>query len=233
MKPFPTTKRGFTLMETVIAIGVLAVLLTAFMAVFGPATAGIRKAINAQEADRLVSSYEEELGTLRSSETSKYTTAFDKAFVWIRDSAKTPVMIYQYRADPSKAPLADGAMAPYIPASGSPGTAGKDYVLRTGIRLRTDQLFVKDMAAVEGRVFTVVDTQLVYNGGQLIKGKAATIVDPVTGTAATKSDDLQSAVIAFSAEFYVLPSTSPAYLQSFDPSILTNPVFVRNLSARR
>ena len=38
-------RSGFTLMETVIAIGVLAVLLTAFMYVFGPAMAGIRKSM--------------------------------------------------------------------------------------------------------------------------------------------------------------------------------------------
>ena len=44
---------GFTLMETVIAIGVLALLLTGFLAVFAPATAGIRKAVSIQEADRL------------------------------------------------------------------------------------------------------------------------------------------------------------------------------------
>ena len=37
---------AFTLMETVIAIGVLAVLLTGFMAVFTPAAQGIRRSIS-------------------------------------------------------------------------------------------------------------------------------------------------------------------------------------------
>jgi len=55
-----TFRRGFTLMETVIAIGVLAVLLTAFMAVFGPATRGVRRSINVQEADRLAATLEKE-----------------------------------------------------------------------------------------------------------------------------------------------------------------------------
>ena len=50
-------------METVIAIGVLAVLLTGFMIVFAPAAAGIRKSINVQEADRLASTLEQELVT--------------------------------------------------------------------------------------------------------------------------------------------------------------------------
>ena len=63
--PSSSRKRAFTLLETVIAIGVLAVLLTGFMIVFAPAAAGIRKSINVQEADRLASSLEQELVTLR------------------------------------------------------------------------------------------------------------------------------------------------------------------------
>ena len=54
-RPLPARQSGFTLLETVIAIGVLAVLLTAFMYAFGPAMSGIRRAINIQEADRLAS----------------------------------------------------------------------------------------------------------------------------------------------------------------------------------
>ena len=58
-------RHGFTLMETVIAIGVVAVLLTTFLAVFGPASAGIRRALSAQEAGRLTNSLERELSSLR------------------------------------------------------------------------------------------------------------------------------------------------------------------------
>ncbi len=53
-------------MESVIAIGIVAVLLTTFLAVFGPATQGIRRAISIQEADRLVSALEREMQVLRS-----------------------------------------------------------------------------------------------------------------------------------------------------------------------
>ena len=58
-------RRGFTLMETVIAIGVVAVLLTTFLAVFGPAQSTIRRALSAQEAGRLTTSLERELSSLR------------------------------------------------------------------------------------------------------------------------------------------------------------------------
>jgi prepilin-type N-terminal cleavage/methylation domain-containing protein len=249
MKTHSTTRRGFTLMETVIAIGVLAVLLTAFMAVFGPAASGIRKSISAEEADRIVSSYEEELATLRTkgydinasyhTASGKASTAFEKAYTWIVDSAKTPVMLYQYRADSVKSTRPDGTMSPYAATATSPGIAGKDYVLRTGVRRRDDPEFLKDLAAVEGPVFTALTTQLVFNQkGELIKGTASTIADPVTGAKSGSSDAYTSAVVAFSADFYLLPSTSAAYLKTggaFNPTNLskTLPVFSRNLAVRR
>ncbi len=238
MKTHPTIRRGFTLMETVIAIGVLAVLLTAFMAVFGPAATAIRKSVSAQEADRLVSSLEEELAILRTGQTG--TTAFDKAFTWILNASKNPavpIMIYQYRAMPSASSVrADGTMPPYTSKT---GTAGTDYVLQTGVRLRSDTLFSSDLAAVEGPVFAVLTTQLVFKNGQLVKGTAGVIADPVAGSTSSNSDQYPSAVIAFSADFYLLPSSAPAYLQTggtFNPATLatnSKPVFTRNLAVRR
>src|SRR6186997_3210493 len=97
MKPNSTScPRGFTLLETVIAIGVLAVLLTGFMVVFTPAAEGIRKSINVQQADRLASALEQELVTLHD---KSYPTGFDKSYEWIKDSDKaaSALMVYQYR----------------------------------------------------------------------------------------------------------------------------------------
>ena len=64
---------GFTLMETVIAIGVLAVLLTGFLAVFTPAAQGIRRSISSQQADRLASTLEIELTTSRLGQAPRYS----------------------------------------------------------------------------------------------------------------------------------------------------------------
>ncbi|MGC4017251.1 MAG: prepilin-type N-terminal cleavage/methylation domain-containing protein [Luteolibacter sp.] len=157
-----TSRRGFTLMETVIAIGVLAVLLTAFLTVFGPATAGIRRAISAQEADRLASTLEKELGTLRANE--KYTTsgagaatatAFDKAFDWIKEAKKTgtkpsdgTILVYQYRADPTKM-RDDGSLAAYTNASS--GLAGSDYVIQAAVRRRKEHPQSEERRLPEGR----------------------------------------------------------------------------------
>ena len=73
-------RSGFTLMETLLAIAVTGILLSTFLAVFGPAANTIRRAISVQEADRLATALEQELSTLRQEEAGQFNTSFDKAF---------------------------------------------------------------------------------------------------------------------------------------------------------
>lgn len=234
-------KGGFTLMETVIAIGVLALLLTAFLAVFGPATSGIRRAISVQEADRLAATLERELVSVRpgASSSSTYTTGFDKAYEWIKNSndKNSNILLYQYKGDPSQL-RSDGTMEPYTDGG---GVAGKDFVIQPAVRLRDDDVLVDDLRALDGRIYSVKLTQLVFDGGQLTRGTAGEIVDPTpndgdSGGAGSDSDSYPEAVIAFAAEFYIVPNSSPEYVRpdgKFDLQTLTKPIFTRNLAVRR
>jgi prepilin-type N-terminal cleavage/methylation domain-containing protein len=230
-------KPGFTLLETVIAIGVLAVLLTAFMYVFGPAMAGIRKSINVQEADRLASTLERELGTLRTGQQAgDVKTGFDKAFKWVRESSdvNNALFVYQYRGDPSKQ-RSDNSLEPVTRTNVTPGV---DYIVQPMVRRLSDPLFVKDLAAVQGPVFVVKCTQLVFDKGNgLVAGSAGQIKDPQDGTPVAAPDNFKEAVIAFSAEFYSVPGNSEAFLlgQNFKKrfSSTVKPIFTRNLAVRR
>jgi prepilin-type N-terminal cleavage/methylation domain-containing protein len=98
-------RTGFTLLETVIAIGVLAVLLTGFMVVFTSAADGVHKSINVQQADRFASTLEEELVTPRIGSTGQmdFRTGFDKSFDWIMGSQNVAnaLLVYQYRGRPN------------------------------------------------------------------------------------------------------------------------------------
>lgn len=239
-------KSGFTLMETVIAIGVLAVMLTAFMAVFGPATRGIRRAINVQEADRLTSALEKELSTNRPAQTAggaEATTAFHKAYEWIEEShqAAETVFAYQYRGNPNEL-RRDGTMKPYVNKSGS---AGKDFVVQPMFRRRSDSLLEEDLRALEGRVFYVKMTQLVFDGTNGLKlGTAGSIVIPPqpagsTPLAGSGADAFPEAVIPFTADFYEIQTTDPNYLKSggkfnpADPTKKPKAMFSRNIAVRR
>lgn len=242
-------QRGFTLLETVIAIGVLAVLLTGFMVVFAPAAAGIRKSINVQEADRLASTLEQELVTLRKGEedTTDILTGFDKAYKLIEGAMKKTkpevIFLYQYRGDLKKKLRDDGTYEPYKKASD--GKVGIDYVVVSMARRRikpgsgTDSSFKEDLDALEGRVYAVKTKQLVFSGSGLVASTKDVIEDPSPGeallTGTSASGKYPEAVIAFSADFFNLPSSSYSYLESgaFDPSKLNTPVFTRNLAVRR
>lgn len=254
MKPHISfRKRGFTLLETVIAIGVLAVLLTGFMIVFAPAAAGIRKAINVQEADRLTTALEQELVTLRTGEQSaNIVTGFDKAYQMIEDAMKKSspevIFVYQYRGDLKSSPRSDGTYQPYKKKA-SEGVAGGDYIVvpmarrRVGLGSGTDPYFEEDLKALDGRVFAVKTNQLVFSGGQLAPSTGDKIEDPTpttggtsTGGGSSVSGNYPEAVIAFSADFYGVQSSSYDYLKSggkFDPSKLKSPMFSRNLAVRR
>lgn len=223
-------------METVIAIAVLAVLLTAFIAVFAPAAKGIRKSISMQEADRLTHTLKEELTTLRGAEAQTFSTGFDKAFNWIEGAGpgagSDPLFIYQYRGDVDANPRTDGTLEPYTASS---GVAGQDYTVQSVVRRRSDAaIWEEDLEALEGGVYAVVLTQLVFDNGTLVRGDAGKVNDPNGVVDVTSAEDYPEAVIALAADFFVLKSTSITYIQNqFDVENLETPVFSRNIAIRR
>ena len=240
MKAFTFRKhRGFTLIETVIAIGVLAVLLTGFIIVFTPAADGIRRTISTQQADRLTSALEQELVTLRGSdETTEYKTGFNKAYTFIKESneATEALLVYQYRGDLKAGRRSeDGTLEPM--ASVEEKLPGEDYLIVPMARRLSDDTFIEDLTAVEGPVYLVKPTQLIYDADQLILGEPGQIKNPKDGTPANTADEYQEAVIAFAAEFYPMPTNAAGYFKGGEFTKKFNnaktPVFTRNLAVRR
>ncbi len=239
-------KRGFTLMETVIAILVLAVLLTGFLTVFTPAAQGIRRSISTQQADRLNATLLKDMSTLRGSAaddpSDSLATGFDKAFTWIQEgnAPETAIFVYQYRGDKSQPPrTTDGTLQPMNRIEGKPGI---DYIIQTAARRVDDDAFFEDLEAIVGPLFYVIPTQLVYSGNELILGELGVIKNPDGNPAATPSD-YTDAVITFSAAFHMAPAVSKSYLEGskfaekFNLAIQSSsnlkPVFIRNLAVRR
>lgn len=230
------SRGGFTLMETVIAIGVLAVLLTAFLAVFTPAAQGIRKAISAEDADRLAFALERELVTVRDSDDD-YATGFDKAFDWIAGADDDPLLIYQFRADPSD---------PDQPVVAIDGIAGEDFIVVPVVRRASEiNASADELKALEGRIFAVLIDQLVFKDGGLVAEELPggdELFDPNPPNDTYDDQTYPEAYIAFSASFYRVPNSSPNYIQNKlsekldewkDPATKSKPIFSRNLAVRR
>lgn len=241
MKPNSQRLRGgFTLLETVIAIGVFSVLLTGFIIVFAPAIDGIRKSINSQHADRLVSTLETELMTLRPGESggAGFNTGFDKSFDWIRKSntVANALVAYQYRGKLDTLRPDDKTPVPEPSVQGK--ILGKDYIIVPTVRRKSDPKFIEDLAAIEGSVYLVKCTQMVFEATGMKLGAAGVIRDPrPAGSPVANPNDYPDAVIAFSAEFHLLPAKDQAYFsgKAFNNKFnqANNPVFTRNLSVRR
>ena len=242
----PRRPLGFTLMETVIAIGVLSVLLTGFLIVFIPAADGIKRSISSQEADRLVAALEQELVNTRSGETpsnGEAATGFEKALWRIRFSTgpiasnkdtfagsqtENALLVYQYRGDPTVL-RADGSPEPVTATTGK--KAGQDYTLVPMMRRKSSDRFDEELPAVEGSVYLVKCVQMVYdNNGTLgLSPNRGEIMNPIKdtdppspgykpGPFATPAE-YPDAVIAFAAEFYPVPGKSKAF---FDGQGFTN-----------
>lgn len=224
---------GFTLVETIIAIGIVAALLTTFFAVFSLATQTIRRAISAEEADRLAYALEEELVTLRGDEATGFPTAFNKAYQWIAEASPggTALLVYQYRGNPRNL-RADGTLTPY---TGTDGVAGQDFVVQPVARRSDDlQRLAEDFEALQGGVYVALLTQLVFEDGELVRGTPGTVADPHGNANVTGPDDYPEAVIAFAADFHALSSTTVEYVRDLlDLSDMDRPVFSRNLAVRR
>ena len=227
-------------METVIAIGVLAVLLTGFIAVFTPAAQGIRRSISSQQADRLTTTLERELVTLRSGQApADATTGFEKAFTWLQEGndAANAIFVYQYRGDPTVDPRADGTPPPMAMITGQPGT---DYIVQSMARRVGDAEFAQDLKAIEGAIFFVKSTQLISEGNQMVLSKTPDEISYLENgaqTVAATAVDYKDAVIPFSAEFHSVPTKAITYLTGtkFKERFATtkSPVFTRNLAIRR
>lgn len=233
------TARGFTLMETVIAILVLAVLLTGFLTVFTPAAQGIRRSISSQQADRLNATLQKDMSTLRIGEAvddPDINTGFDKAFTWIQEGIEPDkaIFVYQYRGDKALSPRADGTMQPMGRIDGKPGI---DYMTQTAARRIDDPLLLDDIRAIVGPLFYVKPTQLVYENNELVLGIPGQISNPDGGAIADTPNAYTDAVLTFSAAFFISPSVSDAYLsgpaftKKFESP--SKPIFIRNLAVRR
>lgn len=221
-------------MENVIAIGIVAILLTTFLAVFGPAAHGIRKAISVQEADRLFSALDREMQILRPDTDDQYNSAFEKAFDWIQTSGSDgeEIFLYNYKGDPKNL-RADQTMQAYNLPNGEPG---KDYIMQPSVRRASDDYLEEDLDVLEGPVYYAKLRQLIFENDALTLAPEGTLQDPHSGTPVSRADDYKEGVITFSVEFFLLPSNSKQFVKNFDPTdeeALGNPLFSRNLAIYR
>lgn len=239
-------RKGFSLVEVIIAIGIVALLLTGFLGVFGSAQRSINRSLGVKEANMLKDSLETEMSTLRTGEVDSngtaYANSFHKAFEMIKEStdASNAILIYQYKANPVDNDE-DGILPPF---TGDDGIQGKSYLTQVAVRKKgvSDDLMEDELTSktVVGSVYAVRMTQLLKeptSGDLELSTNVGQIWHEVNGTntQALSHTDYNSAVITFQAEFFKVKSNSFGFVNSsnWDFTNMGNPVAVVNMAVRR
>ncbi|MBR1981956.1 MAG: type II secretion system protein [Akkermansia sp.] len=239
--------RGFTLMETLLAIALVGVLLSIFLTVFVPARGLVRQALTRQESERITGILRAELSSLRqdemaganakSSSENSYLSTFDKGFHWLRKTSRpsSAIVIFSYRADLSKPARADGTY-PAVPAGKS--VPGKNMQLVSIACPMDDPIHRDDIRDAVGPVFLVKMTQLELksNGEYRPVNSPGTISrasSPEAYVSEPGSSDPWGGAIFCRADFYHMSPPIPARYKGKPWKKLGRPLFSANLSFHR
>ncbi|MBR5195963.1 MAG: type II secretion system protein [Akkermansia sp.] len=249
MKKFLSFKRlrGFTLMETLLAIALVGVLLSIFLTVFVPARGLVRQALTRQESERITGILRAELSTLRadeiagsnasSSTENQYLSTFDKGFHWLRKTSRpsSAIVVFSYRADLSKPARKDGTY-PAVPAGKS--VPGKDVQLVSIACPMDDPVHRDDIRDAVGPVFLVKMTQLELKSDgeyRLVNspGSISQATSPENYVSRAGQREAWGGVLFCRADFYHMSPPNPARYKGKNWKKLGRPLFSANLSIRR
>lgn len=243
MKQIKRTSKGFTLMETLLAVALVGLLVSIFLTVFVPSRSMVQEALTKQDAERIAGILRAEISTIRADERGKtygpnsYRTPFDKGFAWLRSThtPDTAIVIFSYRADLTKHPRKDGTYPPVEPGKRVPPNATQVVTIACPIN---DPVHKDEIRHAVGPAFIVCMTQLVPDG------KGALVLAPKPGTIdkgnspddyCSKPDDKDpyGSVVFYRADFYLMYPPNPDRYHGRSWKSLGRPVFSSNLSFRR
>ena len=226
---------GFTLMETLLAMALVATLVSIFLVVFVPARGMVQKSLAQQDADRLVGVLKAEMKTVRNNERSftkasseKYTNGFDKGFYWLRKTKEpdSAIVIFSYREDLSKKPSEDGTRPPIAASKSVPGETSNLVTIACPI---DDKLHRKHIRDAVGPVYVVSMTHLEFRNGEWKAankpGTIATAGSPEEYLQKCSTLEAGGPCIFYRADFYMLNTPNPNIVKNKKWNKLGRPIF--------
>jgi len=240
-------RRGFTIMTTLLAIGVIAVLMSIFMLVFVPARDLVRASLAKGDIDRVSAILRSEMTTLRKNEhanksattssSKQYISGFDKAFYWFLRSKKpgTSIVVFSYRADLSKTPRIDGSYPPVDAAKNVPASHSELVTMACPM---DEKMHAKAIRNAVGAVFVVKMTQCIQKeDGEFILFKKPGIITesgrPESYVSSPSAKQGFGSVVFYRADFYILKPSDPSRYKRVSWAKMGHPAFSVNLSFAR
>jgi len=127
--------KGFSIVEVAVAMGVVTLMLTTFLGIFGPAQKTVQRALSTRDASAMKDALSNELAILSQHQIDSLNveTSFEKAVQYITESHEedTAVLVYRYKAVPESDTNQDGILEAFSDTDGIPG---RDFIVQTAVR---------------------------------------------------------------------------------------------------
>ena len=189
------SRRGFTLVEVVLALGVFAILIVGCIGLLSLSSSTLRDVVTRDEAIHLTSALKQHLNQL----------SFDAAYKLVgnpNNPNPNDLYICSFRAQAQGTTNPDGTPLGY---SGTARSAGEAYVVLPTVREAQDALLKSnDLPAREGRIFRVKLSLSASN--------------PVITQLPVASADYHEAVLTIQAKFFPLNGSDPQGTNAQIPS---------------
>ncbi len=246
-KTLKQTRRAFTLVEALVAIGIIGMLLGIFMTLFVPVKTMLTAALSRERAEEIITVLRAEMSQLRPNENAssgasqsapgQYLTTFDKSFYWLRGSSRpyTSIVIFSYMADISKNRRADGTYPP-VPRGKKISPENMDLV--TIACPLNSSLHRDSIRLSEGPVYLVRMTQLIEKGNGEYRvaaspGVIANASSPEQFVSDPEDEEAWGGAVLYRAEFFRLFPKDPNRYRTRTWGQFEKPLFEANLSFRR
>lgn len=138
-------RRAFSLVEVVVAIGVVSFCVLILIAILGRSSANVGELVDDDEMHRIITTLDTFL------QNAGLTTVYG----WVQSNQN--LRVYSYAADPLQNVGTGITAAPKpLPNAVATGTVGQTYIIATGVRAENDPLLAADLLAMTGRQYQVI-----------------------------------------------------------------------------
>lgn len=227
MHPKRTATTAFSLIEVVLAVGILSFAVLIVAGMLSPTLQSVDDLLSKDKTAKLVSTVNAFLQNNATLPADSFLNVYELVEINQSSTNEAPptngerLFAYAYRADPSGTPRADDTLPPF---TGTNATLGTDYIIAHAVRPTNDTLFPNGSTSITHSTFLNADLTAIEGDLFFIRIDAYTNLIPTNIPIPLDPDptNYTEAVLPLQISFFKLPSTSTNSANLSSTNIQTN-----------